>query len=324
MTATPTSVAILSVMKLQGLGRRKALNIVDSLVAETDFTAYRDALISCVLRTYRDRFSITELRDAWAKSEEQLDDSRNAGIQTISFHDSDYPNRLRCIPDPPPVLFVKGSMEGLHGTKSLAVVGTREPTSYGEKTAKKAARTAAEAGFAVVSGLALGCDAWAHKGCLEVKGIGVAVMAHGLDKVYPAANRDLAERLLEKGGCLVSEYPILARPIRPAFAERDRIQSGLSNAVLVIETDEKGGTMNTVRFARAQKRQLACIAHPDRFIAENKTRGNQKLVNDGWATPIPDGKALAKFLNGIFSAIGNKAPVESSNNTDERQMYLVF
>ena len=98
---------------------------------------------------------------------------------------------------------------------------------------------------------------------MKPAGVGVAVLAHGPDRVYPAANRDLANRLVEQEGCLVSEYPAGSRPARSAFVERDRVQSGLSEAVLVIETGIRGGAMHTVRFARDQKRSIACIDYPN-------------------------------------------------------------
>jgi DNA processing protein len=138
-------------------------------------------------------------------------------------------------------------------------------------------------------------------------------MAHGLDKVYPAANRDLAARLLDCGGCLVSEYPLGTTPIRTAFAERDRIQSGLADGVLVIETDVKGGTMHTVRFSRDQHRPLACVAHPENWLIEEKTRGNQKLIRDGWAVSVPDAPALLAFLHQISVSAGADTPATTTS-----------
>ncbi|WP_425467320.1 DNA-processing protein DprA [Rubellimicrobium roseum] len=222
-----------------------------------------------------------------------------------SFHDEGYPHRLRGIGDPPAVLFVKGDPTGLDAPRSLAVVGTREPTEFGSEVARRSGQSAAQAGFAIVSGLAHGCDTFGHEGCLEGNGVGVAVMAHGLDRIYPVSSRDLSVRLLETGGCLVSEYPLGMTPVRAAFAERDRIQSGLSDGVLVIETDEKGGTMHTVRFALEQQRSLACISHPNKWLSFEKTRGNQKLIKEGRARPIPDGEALLSFLAEIPPQIGS-------------------
>ena len=254
----------------------------------------------------------------------ELARGREMGVQAISFHDETYPARLRATPDPPAVLFVRGSAQGLQAAKALAVVGTREPTSFGQEVAQRSGRAAAEAGYVIVSGLALGCDTHAHEGCLEAQGIGVAVLAHGLDKVYPATNRGLADRLLEHGGCLTSEYPVGASPVRSAFAERDRIQSGLSNGVLVIETDVRGGTMHTVRFARDQGRTLACIDHPERYRWEDKTRGNRKLIDEGCASPIANGDALTGFLNGLKPVTAPQPGLKPKQEADGAQKSFAF
>ena len=203
-------------------------------------------------------------------------------------------------------------------------MGTREPTPFGKETAQRLGCTAAEAGYVIVSGLALGCDTHAHEGCLKARGIGVAVLAHGPDTVHPAANRDLADRLLESGGCLTSEHPAGTRPARAAFAERNRIQSGLSDGVLVIETDVKGGTMHTVRFARTQGRALACIDHPPRYRREVKTKGNQKLIREGYARRIADGAAFTTFLNGLKAVATDRPRMESDVEDDEPQLSFVF
>lgn len=329
MTATATAIACLSLMKIEKLGRATALSIVDGPMEETDPACGFDALEARVFRSraFRSKrisVSRTELLAAWTKSVEQLDKGRNDGMLALSFHDQEYPERLRSIPDPPAVLFVKGKPDGLHAKSSLAVVGTREPTPFGAKAARSSARAAVERGFAVVSGLAHGCDAMAHEGCIDAEGVGVGVLAHGLDMVYPAANRGLAKLLLEHGGCLASEYPIGAKPIRSAFAERDRIQSGLSDAVLVIETDIGGGTMHTVKFACAQKRKLACIAHTEEYIEEDKAKGNQELIHEDCAEPIPDIEAFESFLNQLNPAINRNAQHLTSNCVDNTQISFEF
>lgn len=293
---SPTVTALVALMKLKGVGRRGALRVVEAVAADTDPDIFRRMILSSAGRA---RLDENALADAWAVSEAQLKESQDAGIEAFSLHDADYPARLKNIPDPPAVLYVKGRRAGLGQGSALAVVGTREPTDYGAKVARKSAATAVEVGFVIVSGLAHGCDTFGHEGCLDVGGVGVAVLAHGLDKVYPASNRGLAARLLENGGCLVSEYPLGFTPMRTAFAERDRIQSGLSDGVLVIETDIKGGTMHTVRFSREQGRALACVDHPEKLHNEEKTRGNRQLIADKWATPIPDGGALMRFLEDL-------------------------
>lgn len=291
--ASQNATALVALMKLKGVGRRAALRIVDTPADQSDPEKFRAMVIA---RAELARIPGEDVLSAWSQSEAQIRESFDAGVHAYAIHDADYPERLRDIPDPPAVLFVKGSMEALRVDRAIAVIGTREPTSYGARVARKSAAAAARAGFVIVSGLAHGCDTFGHEGCLDADGLGVAVLAHGLDRIYPAANRGLAERLLEAGGCLVSEYPIGFTPMRTAFAERDRIQSGLSDGVLVIETDVKGGTMHTVRFAGEQHRQLACIEHPEQLLGEDKTKGNQMLIAEGRALPIPDGAALDRFL----------------------------
>jgi DNA processing protein len=294
--SSPAATALMALMKLRGVGRRAALRIVDARSEETDVRRYREFIAA---RMAKSKLPEEQLAEAWQTAEEEMRKGDAAGIRAYSLHDPGYPARLREIPDPPAVLFVKGNLQALHRPKTVAIVGTREPTTYGETVARRSGKTAVEAGFAVVSGLAHGCDTYGHEGCLDASGIGVAVMAHGLDKVYPAANRDLAARLLDSGGALVSEYPIGMAAARTAFAERDRIQSGLSDGVFVIETDVKGGTMHTVRFARDQRRALACVSHPEKWRTEDKTKGNQMMIAEGWAMPVPDGPALLEFLDRI-------------------------
>lgn len=308
--SSPAATALMALMKLRGVGRRAALRIVDARSEETDVRRYREFIAA---RMAKSKLPEEQLAEAWQTAEEEMRKGDAAGIRAYSLHDPGYPARLREIPDPPAVLFVKGNLQALHRPKTVAIVGTREPTTYGETVARRSGKTAVEAGFAVVSGLAHGCDTYGHEGCLDASGIGVAVMAHGLDKVYPAANRDLAARLLDSGGALVSEYPIGMAAARTAFAERDRIQSGLSDGVFVIETDVKGGTMHTVRFARDQRRALACVSHPEKWRTEDKTKGNQMMIAEGWAMPVPDGPALLEFLD----RIGGRAL--SSEATDRQK-----
>lgn len=322
-TASLTTTALLALMKLKGVGRVRALRIVDRAVVGTQAESCLEAL-TCRAASKLPHVRASELSDAWRTSEEQLERGLEAGVEAISIHDAGFPARLRDIPDPPAVLFVKGNPQGLHAARSVAVVGTRDPTSFGQEVAERSGRTASEAGYVVVSGLAKGCDTRAHEGCLTAKGIGVAVLAHGLDQVYPAVNRGLAMRLLENGGCLASEYPVEAAPVRAAFAERDRIQSGLSDAVLVIETGLKGGTMHTVRFARAQGRTLACIKHPERLRSEEKAQGNRMLIQEGNATPIADGTVLSAFLKSVVPATAARQDADGGESGGEPQALLAL
>lgn len=302
---------LMSLVRVKGVRNRTALELFSSTSEQrkgTDPREYFDSLAS----QYSSSPGMHEW--AWELSGRQLRRTCDAGIRVIPFFGDDYPDRLRRIDDPPVVLFAKGEVQALHHPRTVAVVGTREPTFLGERAALSAGRLAAEAGIVVVSGLALGCDTRAHQGCVELHGTGVAVLANGLDRVYPAANKDLASQILDSGGCLVSESPVGAKLTRWAFAYRDRIQSGISDRVLVIETDVKGGTMHTVKFSQQQERPLACINHPQQFLSASKTRGNQMLIDDGTAVGISDQQELESFIKGIPLPADTETPVAPARN----------
>ena len=199
------------------------------------------------------------------------------GIQIVSYLDKNFPTKFRKIEDPPTVIYALGDLSCLE-EKAIAVIGTREPIEYGAKIAKNLGYVLGRDGYTIVSGLAYGCDEFGHKGCLAAEGKTVAVMAGGLDKIYPAQNRDLAQKIVETGGCLISEYPVKFKPFKSTFVERDRLQSGLSEGLIVVETDEKGGTWHTIEYAKQYGRKIGCYKHPDQYALERKTRGNQLLL----------------------------------------------
>ncbi len=230
-----------------------------------------------------------KLRSAWRDGLDILDHCESLDISVYSFFDDGYPERLKHLRDlqparasAPPLLYVLGNNEALGYAKSVAVVGTREPTDRGRDVSKRVSEVVVRCGGAVVSGLAHGCDAEAHAECVRLGGTTVAVMAQGLDRVYPRENRDLAQSIIDVGGALVSEHPPGAKVGRWAFVARDRIQSGLSDCVFVVETDVDGGAMHTARFCLAQGngRELACFQPIEGFTDNPATNGNRKLVNE--------------------------------------------
>jgi DNA processing protein len=224
-----------------------------------------------------------------------IEKAESQGVQILSSHDSRFPFQVRSIPDPPVVLYVKGEVSA-PAHRALAVVGTRNPTSFGATAAQRLGSNLGAKGFVVVSGLALGCDTAAHEGCLQSRGITVAVLAHGVDSIYPAKNRKLANSIVDGGGALVSEYAPGTRPRPSYFVERDRLQSALSLGVIVVETDVEGGTMHTAGFALKQQRRLACLVHPPKFAATEKARGNQKLIKESGAFPLENKEDLEAFI----------------------------
>jgi DNA processing protein len=177
------------------------------------------------------------------------------GIGFVTYPSPLFPPLLREIPDPPFSLYWRGTLPNPE-RPLIGIVGTRMPSGAGAQAADRIAGEFARAGIAVVSGLARGIDAFAHRGCVSSGGVSIAVLASGVDRVYPRSNARLASRVVESGGCLMGEYPPGAEPLKYHFPQRNRIISGLSRAVLVVEAPEKSGALITADFALEQGRDL--------------------------------------------------------------------
>jgi DNA processing protein len=180
------------------------------------------------------------------------------GGTVVTFGCPQYPERLREIYDPPPVLWVRGAV-GLLSRPAIAVVGTRHPTPYGSGVAEMLARDLAVRRLLIVSGMARGIDSCAHRGALAARMPTVAVWGTGIDVIYPKENKKLAEEILATGGAIVSEVPMGTFPAPQNFPRRNRILSGLSIAVLVVEAGENSGTRVTARCAEEQNRDLYAV-----------------------------------------------------------------
>lgn len=184
-----------------------------------------------------------------------MDLARARGIRFVSHDSPEYPPLLREIYDPPSILYYLGHLTNPE-KPAAAVVGTRKPSPEALAQAYSLGKGLGKAGIIVVSGLALGIDAMAHRGCLDGGGLTIAVLGSGLDEVYPASNRALARRILEQGGALVSEYPPGTKPYKWNFPQRNRIISGLARGTVIVEAPEKSGALHTARFALDQGRDL--------------------------------------------------------------------
>ena len=194
----------------------------------------------------------------------------------ISWHDVRYPELLKTIPDAPPLLFVRGDPDFLQ-LPQLAMVGSRTPTAAGRKTAMDFARHLSQAGITVTSGLARGIDAASHQGALECLAGTVALVAHGLDIVYPAEHRKLAAAI-SRNGAIVSEHPIGTRPLRAYFPRRNRIISGISLGTLVVEAALRSGSLITSKHALEQGREVFAIPGS---IHNPLARGCHQLIRQG-------------------------------------------
>ncbi len=198
-------------------------------------------------------------------------------IHKIAIDDAQYPAALREIPDPPNSLYFKGDIQALGG-HNVAIVGARNCSPLGRETAESFARYIASCGACVVSGLAHGIDAAAHRGALC--GFTAAVLGCGVDRIYPARNAQLAQQILDAGGVILSEYPAGTPPAKHRFPERNRIISGLSVSVLVVEASERSGSLITARMALEQGRDVLAVPGS---IASQVSRGCLRLLREGAA-----------------------------------------
>lgn len=198
-------------------------------------------------------------------------------IDIISITDKEYPNILKQIYDPPISLYIKGNKDILD-EKSFAVIGCREVSDYGKKAAKYFSYNLAKQNINIVSGLAKGVDSYAHIGTLSTAGKTIGVIGNGLDTIYPAENTYLANKIIENGGAIISEYPLGTKPEKMNFPARNRIISGMSKAVIVIEAKEKSGTLLTVDFALEQGRDVYVV--PGNINSINSI-GTNELIKQG-------------------------------------------
>ncbi|MDA8243725.1 MAG: DNA-processing protein DprA [Elusimicrobia bacterium] len=196
---------------------------------------------------------------AAADPEKELRAAEKAGISVFTVLDEGYPELLKAVYDPPLTLYVKGVLDL---RPAAAIVGTRKATPYGLRTAARLARELAQAGAAVVSGLARGIDTAAHRASVEAGGVTWAALGTGLGVVYPRENARLAERIVERGGALVSEFPLAQEAMPANFPRRNRIISGLSLATVVVEGGFESGALITARFALEQGREVLAVAGP--------------------------------------------------------------
>lgn len=199
------------------------------------------------------------------------------GIDIISIEESKYPELLRNIYDPPISIYIKGNKDILNSL-NLAIIGCREATEYGKNIAQSFAYNLAKKNVNIVSGLARGIDSNAHLGAVYAKGKTIAVLGNGVDLIYPKENIYLARKILENGGVIISEYPIGTEPNKINFPARNRIISGISKGVLIVEAKEKSGTLITVDFALEQGRDVFAI--PGNIDSKNSF-GTNELIKQG-------------------------------------------
>ncbi len=235
------------------------------------------------------------------KAENELKYCERMGIRPLGWMDKEYPNSLASFGDAPLVLFVKGDYK-LDSRPQVAIVGTRSPTNYGLEMAAELAIGLADKGICVVSGLAYGIDISAHRACLSAKGCTVAVLGHGLDRIYPPEHRETAEEM-GSSGLLVSELLSGVKPDAGNFPARNRIISGLSQATIVVEAGSTGGALITARFALEQGREVFAVPG---LINNPFSAGCHQLIQEGAARLLTSIDDVLEALNFSLETIPQK------------------
>lgn len=226
-----------------------------------------------------------------------------------------YTAEIQHYPNPPKKLFYKGELPNSR-IKTVAIVGARKPTNYGREITQKIATEIANHGGIVVSGLALGIDGIAHKATLDAGGITLAVLANGLDRIYPSSHAGLGQRILDSGGAIISEYEPKTPALPYQFLERNRIVSGLADVVVIVEAAARSGTLSTANHALEQGKEVFAVPGN---ITSPLSAGCNRLIKDG-ATPLTD---IGEFIETIFPEKINKKQTSLFGGATEEERTIL-
>lgn len=302
--------ALLTLHLLPGLGPRLTAALLGRFGSATKVLAASAAELAEVPRLPRDlaeRVAVA-LRNRDVESELEL--IAQHGVRLIRHEHDEFPKALCTIPDPPRLLYVRGELRA-EDQQAVAVVGSRSCTPYGRRMAERLAQGLARAGYTVVSGLARGIDAVAHRAALAAGGRTLAVLAGGLARIYPPEHTDLAEEIV-RSGALLSESPMQVQPLPQMFPQRNRIISGLVRGVVVVEAGDRSGALLTAHHAVEQGREVFAVPGP---ADSEASAGTLKLLRDG-AVLVRDTRDILEALDALPSlTAGNDAEREKTTKT---------
>lgn len=249
---------------------------LDNLDVEKDELFYK-RILNSVINKYDKENKIDFYLE---KAKDIINKSTLEAINIISIFNKDFPNIFKSIEDFPVIIHYKGNKNLLYNDNNLAIIGTRKITDHGLKATARLTELAVKEGFTIVSGLALGCDAQAHKTALDNEGFTIAVMPGGLDSIYPKSNTLLGNAILKNNGCLVSEYNVYTKPFPGYYVERDRLQTALSKGILVVETSIKGGSMHAINNGIRTNRIIGAYNNPNYYRNKRAVQieGNLDLI----------------------------------------------
>lgn len=280
----------LALLHVPKLGPAAIVKLLDKFHSPLNiFRQTRDDLLATGLKT---EIADSLLQPNWKQVEHDMAWKEQSGNQIVTWQDKAYPDLLREIASPPLVLFVSGNLE-LLSTSQIAMVGSRNPTPGGIDSAYQFAQHLAQGGITITSGLALGIDAASHEGALSVKGNTIAVLGTGIDTVYPARHKSLAKQIVNSNGVIISEFSPGTLPKAEHFPRRNRIISGLSMGVVVVEAAVQSGSLITARYANEQGREVFAIPGS---IHNPLSRGCHALLKQG--------AKLVETANDILEELG--------------------
>jgi DNA processing protein len=246
--------------------------------------------------------------DRWELVNKEIEKAHRDNIMIVTLNDTKYPSGLKHIPDAPPVLYVKGELED-SDKYAISIVGSRRATSYGIQVAEKMSYTLASYGLTVVSGMARGIDTASHRGALKARGRTVAVLGSGVDVPYPPSNKTLM-KMIESSGAVISEFPLGTPPNKENFPKRNRIISGLSLGVVVIEATLDSGSFITVGYALDQGKEVFAV--PGNITSEN-SRGTNDLIKKG-ARLVESAEEIIDELKPQIKGVLKKEKIDNINN----------
>ena len=301
-----------------GVGPRVATNLLERFGSPSSVFHARRSELELVRLKPETIESIIKNEFA-ERAEGELERVKKIGGDILILDDGSYPSLLREIADPPITLYVRGDWQACLEQPCVGVIGSRMCSTYGENASEMLSRDLASRGITVVSGLARGIDAAAHKGALQGKGRTVAVMGTGIDGVYPKENTRLVRDILDNGGCLVSQFPLGTPPLKDNFPYRNRIISGLSLGVLIVEASERSGSLITARLATEQNREVMAV--PGNITSSN-SYGTNYLIKAG-AKLVQQWQDIVAELPSEIAARILPPKIEEKKNGSSKQQELL-
>ena len=281
---------IITLTLIKGLGRKTINKIIRQGVLNSLETIETIDYLNNINLKIKGIITKDELKYANEVAKRTIEICDREDIKISTLLDEDFPQKLKNIDDNPVIIYSKGDYNNLND-KGVAIIGSRNPSLHGVNVSYKISSILSQKNYTIVSGLANGCDTFAHLGSLDTYGKTIAVMPCGLDMVYPNNNCDLFKRIINNNGCVISEYPPSQAVSKYRLIERDRLQSALSEGIIVIETTENGGF--------DQNKIVSCYKHNKNYSNLKTVKGNIKLLQNDEVIPIYDTKSLNEFLKKV-------------------------